>query len=84
MFDRDGNGKISASELSHAFRMQGQNIPDAEIRNIIKEVDVDGESVSSVSICVSASVCQSVSVCICILFVRLCPSVSLCPYVSVF
>lgn len=43
MFDRDGDGRISASELSHAFRMQGQNVAEDEIRNIIKEVDVDGE-----------------------------------------
>ncbi|WAR00649.1 CALM-like protein [Mya arenaria] len=42
MFDRDGDGRISASELGHAFRVQGQIIPDAEIRNIIKEVDDDG------------------------------------------
>ena len=35
MFDRDGNGTISASELTHAFRIQGQDIPDAEIRNTL-------------------------------------------------
>ena len=43
MFDRDGDGKISAAELGHAFRVQGQNFSDAEIRQIIKEIDEDGK-----------------------------------------
>ncbi|XP_052224744.1 neo-calmodulin-like [Dreissena polymorpha] len=42
MFDRNGDGRISASELSQAFRVQGQCIPEAEIRSIIREVDDDG------------------------------------------
>ena len=43
MFDRDGNGTISASELGHAFRVQGQNFSEMELRQIIKEIDEDGE-----------------------------------------
>lgn len=42
MFDRDSDGKISASELGHAFRVQGQNFSDAEVRQIITEIDEDG------------------------------------------
>ena len=42
MFDRDSDGKISASELGHAFRVQGQNFSDAEIKQIIREIDEDG------------------------------------------
>ncbi|KAK3578254.1 hypothetical protein CHS0354_011576 [Potamilus streckersoni] len=42
MFDKDQNGKISGSELSQAFRLQGQYLSDKEISQIIREVDKDG------------------------------------------
>ncbi|KAL5009277.1 hypothetical protein ScPMuIL_014858 [Solemya velum] len=42
LFDKDGDGKITTSELETVMRSLGQNPTKAEIRDIIHEVDVDG------------------------------------------
>ena len=40
-FDKDGNGKLSMSDLKEVFG--GGKIPDDVWRSIIKEVDTDGD-----------------------------------------
>ena len=43
-FDRDGNGYISASELKIIMVAAGQGeITDAEVADMIKEADIDGD-----------------------------------------
>ncbi len=41
VFDADGSGGISASELGQVMRSLGQSPSDTELRDMIKEVDVD-------------------------------------------
>ncbi len=41
VFDADGSGGISAEELAQVMRELGQNPSDTELRDMIKEVDVD-------------------------------------------
>ena len=41
VFDEDGNGTISAKELGEVMRSMGQSPTDMELRDAIKEVDVD-------------------------------------------
>lgn len=42
VFDRDGSGTINSSELRHVMKAIGENLTDAEIDDLIKEADVDG------------------------------------------
>ena len=41
MLDADGNGKISAKELSDAFK--GKNTSKMYWKNIISDADIDGD-----------------------------------------
>ncbi|WP_449418233.1 EF-hand domain-containing protein [Phormidium nigroviride] len=41
MFDADGSGAISAEELGQVMRSLGQSPSETELRDMIKEVDVD-------------------------------------------
>jgi len=41
VFDADGNNAISTEELGHVMRSLGQSPNDIELRDMIKEVDVD-------------------------------------------
>lgn len=43
LFDKDGDGKITTKELGTVMRSLGQNPTEAEIRDIIHEVDEDGQ-----------------------------------------
>ena len=44
IFDKNGNGRISTSELTVVMKSLGQNPTDTEILDIIKEVDADGRN----------------------------------------
>jgi calmodulin len=41
VFDRDGSGTISASELKAVMKSLGENLSDAEIDEMIREADKD-------------------------------------------
>lgn len=41
VFDEDGNGAISTAELAQVMQSLGQNPSETELRDLIKEVDVD-------------------------------------------
>ena len=41
MFDKDGDGSITAKELGTVMRSLGQNPSEDEIRQIIEEIDED-------------------------------------------
>jgi calmodulin len=43
IFDRDGNGFISAAELRHVMTNLGEKLTDEEIDEMIREADVDGD-----------------------------------------
>ena len=43
IFDRDGNGLISADELLHVMVSLGENTNLEEIEELIKEADLDGD-----------------------------------------
>ena len=43
VFDRDGNGNISAPELKYVMSNIGENITDEEIDMMVLEADVDGD-----------------------------------------
>lgn len=42
-FDRDGNGYISARELKSVMALQGEQLTDTEVDEMIREADVDGD-----------------------------------------
>jgi len=42
LFDKDGDGSITVKELRIVMRQLGQNPSDAEIREMVAEVDIDG------------------------------------------
>ena len=43
MFDKDGNGMISAVELRHVMMNLGEKLTDEEIDQMIQEADADGD-----------------------------------------
>lgn len=43
VFDRDGSGTISAEELRNVMKSIGENLSDAEIDEMIKEADANGD-----------------------------------------
>ena len=43
VFDKDGNGFISADELRHVMTNLGEKLTDEEINEMIKEADIDGD-----------------------------------------
>jgi calmodulin len=43
VFDKDGDGTISVKELGIVMRSLGQNPSDEELKEMIDEVDTDGE-----------------------------------------
>lgn len=43
VFDKDGNGHISAPELRHVMGNLGEKLTDEEIDEMIREADIDGD-----------------------------------------
>ncbi|GKU95800.1 hypothetical protein SLEP1_g9117 [Rubroshorea leprosula] len=47
MFDRDGNGFITAAELAHSMAKLGHALTAEELTGMIKEADTDGDGMIS-------------------------------------
>lgn len=43
LFDKDGDGRITSEELGKVMRQLGQNPTEAEVQDMINEMDIDGE-----------------------------------------
>lgn len=43
VFDKEGNGFISAAELRHVMTNLGEKLTDEEVDEMIKEADLDGD-----------------------------------------
>jgi len=43
VFDKDGNGFISAAELRHVMKNLGEKLTDEEVDEMIREADIDGD-----------------------------------------
>ena len=43
VFDKEGNGFISVAELSHVMTNLGEELTEEEVKEMIKEADVDGD-----------------------------------------
>ena len=43
VFDRDGNGYISAAELKHVMTNLGEKLTDDEVDEMIREIDLDAD-----------------------------------------
>lgn len=43
VFDKDGNGFITAQEFKHFMTTMGEKFSEEEVDEIIKEVDKDGD-----------------------------------------
>ena len=43
VFDKDGDGFISAAELRHVLKNHGEMVTDEEVDEMMREADVDGD-----------------------------------------
>jgi len=43
VFDKDGNGLISAAELRHVMTNLGEKLSNEEVDEMVREADVDGD-----------------------------------------
>jgi len=51
VFDKDGSGTISASELRDVMKSLGENLSDAEIDEMIREADKDNNGTIDCEFC---------------------------------
>ena len=42
MFDKNGDGHITIKELGEAMAQAGQPVPESELKDMIRAVDVNG------------------------------------------
>jgi len=43
LFDKDGDGQISAAELKAILHSLGQELPDSDIEDMLREADIEGD-----------------------------------------
>lgn len=53
VFDKDGSGTISASELRDVMKSLGENLTDAEIDEMIREADKDNNGTIDCKSCIT-------------------------------
>ncbi|CAH0399966.1 unnamed protein product [Chilo suppressalis] len=55
VFDKDGNGFISAAELRHVMTNLGEKLTDEEVDEMIREADIDGDGQVNYEVCAQCS-----------------------------